>query len=95
MAGMNFAKFVVGDSINYGELFRSLSRTTEKAKFPFFFFGPLPKDKLNNNDPNNREPEKEIHSRGKRREIMKCPFPLIKCLCEQQVQNWELGQCHF
>lgn len=65
MAGMNFAEFVVGDSINYGELFKSPSRTMEKAKFSFFF-DPLPKDKLNNNDPNNRETEKETHSRGKR-----------------------------
>lgn len=75
---MNFAKFVVADSINYEELFKSPSRTTEKAKFSFF--DSLLKDKLNNNDPNNRETEKKIHSRRKRQEIIECPFPLVKSL---------------
>lgn len=75
---MNFAKFVVADSINYEELFKSPSRTTEKTKFSFF--DSLLKDKLNNNDPNNRETEKKIHSRRKRQEIIECPFPLVKSL---------------
>lgn len=78
MAGMNFVKFVVADSINYEELFRSPSREMEKAKFSFF--DSLPKDKLNNNDPNNRETEKEIHSRRKKQEIIECPFPVVKPL---------------
>lgn len=52
----------------------------QRKKAKFSFFDSLLQDKLSNNDPNNRETEKKIHSRRKRQEIIECPFSLVKSL---------------